>query len=749
MAEATAVAQRRFCEPEQAALVDGASVLCPLYDSLFLVGSARGGAGRVVVLDTHEPRSTVPLLELEEGCAVACIAAVAPPPARAFTLLAIVQRSSTGGADRLLVYQLAFVSAVEQTGASWRSIPICSAELGVRAEGLQLSHDGRFAAVLGTAAPPAEGGGAAGARGVVQVFGLPEAAVVETLAQAEQLVAAGSGPLDAPLVLEVSPPPPLSGLEGAAAELLAAGVPLVSCHWLTAPRHRSLNEPLVLACAGLCVWGAGSEALHAYQLLAHRPPAQAQPVQPDRCIALHPAQLSASCLDGSSTLLALGYADGCLALLDPHLHVQRAELAPHGARVVQVALHGRRRLLSLDASGCVRLHELGGKQAAEARLALALPPLTAAPQLGWGALCACLPLCAALRSDGSELRLVGTAGETVGRVLPPAGLRFAAGGPGGSGPVCRLLNDEHLLLLATHAPQPSAEERAPASEAGAEDAPAAEPAETAEAAGAAGGGAPAAEASAAEAGGGVLLLVDLSEALLCFYPGLRSQLGADATAAQLEQVRGRGRTAAYAPGGMRALRLTARPPNPLRLACVRAQVLLTYSHEQLSQGAAVAHPLLLGAGAQPAESERGGGGTGARTALGGERSRGPAPCEVSPPHRPQPCSAPNRAPRHTQPRSRARVSARAPRRLQTLARSRAGRKPCPPAPACAGARRRPRLRTPSRRRRRASARPRRPRARPPRPPPSPRPSAGPRPVPRRAGRGAAAPRRPARPARAS
>lgn len=630
-----AAAENRFTSaPEQTELVNSASVICPLYDSLLLVGSARGSTGRVVLLDTLDPSITVPLLELEPGFEAVCIASVAPPPARAFTLLAIVQRAREGAArDRLLVYQLAIVSLVEETGSSWRPILLSSAELGIRATGLQLSHDGRFAAVLGLRAPepaapiapaaPAAGSGAsrrahgaavpaaaaaagaeqlAGAQAGVQVFAVPEAAVAETLAQAAAL-AAGSGSAEAALILDLAapaPPPALAAApalgqrvaEAAAAAPEGGAAPVaqpaaVSCHFVTAPRHRAVGQPLVFSCAGLYLCAAGCDEAHYYQLLAHAPPAVPRPARPDRRCALYPSPITASALNGSTTLLGLGYADGSVGLFETALHVQRCELAPHGsgAPVRAVAVERSARLLSADAAGWLHVYDISAEpQRGRGRLAVRKAPLLSCAQLGWAGLCSCLPLTLALRADGRELHVLDEAGERIGRVAAPDGFAFAAerasGGNGGGGSVCSLLGDEQIVLLAGAQPQPATGEllgaqegrAAPAADAdGAAAVAAAAPAMPAAKPAQAGAGGASKEGAAAGApappppappsvpAAAILVVVDLLDAVLAFYPPLRSRLGGSVSAEQLAQVRARA-TSLVLPLPARAT-FTA-PPSP-------------------------------------------------------------------------------------------------------------------------------------------------------------------------------------------
>ncbi|KAG8458075.1 hypothetical protein KFE25_012735 [Diacronema lutheri] len=589
-----APADSRFAEPEHAALFDSRTCLCTLYDSLFLVAPAGGAGGKVVLLDSLEPSTTVPLLELEPGWEVACLASVPPPGSTSFTLLALVQRPTSGGeADRLLVFQLAIVSMVEETGASWRPILLSSADLALRATALHLSHDGRFAAALGARATHGDGGATeSGEVGCgVQVFALPVAAVAETLAQAERAVAAGGGSSHAPLVLDASPPPPppfavpsAERARGAA----AVGVPAVTCHFVMAPRHRAVGEALAFSCAGLYVWGAGSEEVCFYQLL----PDIARPHDelrrsPDRRCALYPAALSASALNSTTTLLALGYADGSVGLWDTTLHVQRGEMAAHASRsaVRLLAITHTERLLSVDADGWVHVYDLAAQaEHGCGALVLRKAPLASSPHISWAALCGCLPLALLIKADGTELHLVDLAGDRIGRVLAPHGFAFAMAAGGGGGPVCRLLGDEQLALIA-HALPPrrptgadadagdepgDARARALAAPAPGADKP---PAKSARGGGGAGKTPSSDKAAPSDSSSDSsperravraarLAVVDLVDAVIAFYPALRTRLGGSVSSEQL------------------------------------AQVLRLYPHEQRCDESAMPHPLLMQDGDQ-------------------------------------------------------------------------------------------------------------------------------------------------------
>ena len=207
------------------------------------------------------------------------------------------------------------------------------------------------------------------------------------------------------------------------------------------PMARAVGEPLVFSCAGLYLWGLGSEELHYYQLLPHRPPTEPRPSRADRSISIEPAAITASAINATTTLLALGYADGSVALYDTTVHVPRFELEPHAAPVRFVALDRSARLLSADAAGRVHVYALGAadesadESAPGGRLLLRKPALASAPALCWGTPCACLPLLLASPDDGGkELHVLDQDGARVGKVVAPAGRRFCTAGGGVGAP---------------------------------------------------------------------------------------------------------------------------------------------------------------------------------------------------------------------------------------------------------------------------------------------------------------------------
>jgi hypothetical protein len=372
--------------------------------------------------------------------------------------------------------------------------------------------------------------------------------------------------------------------------------------------HRAVGQALRFACAGLYVWSSGAEALDFYHLTPTTPrrqPASGSPAsqqgsneaasaaggqppaqpsaKPDRVIEIYPAAITASALNATTTLLALGFEDGSVALYDTTLHVSRWQLEPHveadsadralalphaepaNRAIALLSLDRSARLLSVDRGGCTHVYDISNDlELGCGKLALRKPPLVSARGLRWSLLSSSLPICISMPTTGGAVHMTDFAGARIGRVPAPAGLRFVAA-PSGAGAVCRLLNDEQLLLLAARDPparepqladgsaQAPATAPSPTPKAGGDSMPregkaaaAAPPSKTARLA-----ASPAQQTTtiaheahpAPPAVRAALVLVDVLDAIVEFYPPLRSRLGNSVPPEQLAQVRSRLRSA--------------------------------------------------------------------------------------------------------------------------------------------------------------------------------------------------------------